>query len=122
MKTNSESNAQYLQRTFDLVQLRERNSAEWSRFETGLQTADSFVSARYSDQEVTSVPVSRSLFLAYQHEKGAVCRIPGRQYGDKAYVVVSNMQNGFRYQKGPEWYTLDGAKSTLLRYVKLGIL
>jgi len=122
MKTNSESNAQYLQRTFDLVQLRERNFAEWNKLESGLHTADSFVAARHADQEVTSNLVSRSLFLAYQHDKGAVCRIPGRQYGDKAYVVVTNMQNGFRYQKGPEWYTLDGAKATLLRYVKSGIL
>lgn len=122
MKSNSESQAQYLGKLFDLVLLRERNLKAWQNYEHDLACKDSFLQAFHSDKQPDTKLVSRSLFLAFSHKCGAVCRIPGRQYGDLAYCVVTNQRTNGRIQIGPEWYTLDGAKTALLNYVKKGFL
>jgi len=122
MKTNSESSGQYLSRVFDVVQLRERNFQEWNRHEHAIAQKDSFKHATYSQTSPDTKPVTRTLYHAWTHPCGAVCRIPGRQYGESAYVVVTNQRAVGRLQIGPEWFTLDGAKAALLRYVKEGLL
>jgi len=116
MKTNSESNLQYIQRTFDAVLLRERNSQAFDAMEAKIAFRDSAGLAQVSDLEAAQYvwrPIHRRTYVAFSGARGSVARIPGREYGQLAYIVISPFMYGNQWEVGPEWFTRDGALAFL---------